>query len=37
MISAFQCDFAVAKNDPDRLLELNKLINKENLALLKDI
>ena len=37
MISAFQCDFSLAKENKNKLLELNTLINEKNPLLLKDI
>lgn len=37
MISAFQCDFSLAKDGTHKLSELDKKIEKKDSSLLKDI
>lgn len=37
MISAFQCDFSIAREDGYRLLEINRLIRSNNPVIIKDI
>lgn len=37
MISAFQCDFSLARNDRHKLSEIDRLIRDKNHIIMKDI